>query len=128
MSNNQKHRDGFVCKLKAMDWFVSKGYWIFDETNQGPIDFIAVNIEGDIQFVECKKLAIRQGEWKPGTRINRVLSYKQKQILDYISVNAYDIIVANSGGHPCITNISGINYLGKDGNTMLKKLAASMLD
>ena len=56
------------------------------------------------------------------------LSYKQKQILDYISVNAYDIIVANSGGHPCITNISGINYLGKDGNTMLKKLAASMLD
>ena len=55
------------------------------------------------------------------------LSKKQKQILDYISVNAYDIIVANSGGHPCITNISGINYLGKDGNTMLKKLASSML-
>ena len=80
MSNNQKHRDGFVCKLKAMDWFVSKGYWIFDETNQGPIDFIAINIEGDIQFVECKKLAIRQGEWKPGTRINRVLSGKQKQL------------------------------------------------
>ena len=55
------------------------------------------------------------------------LSYKQKQMLDYISVNAYDIIVANSGGHPCITNISGINYLGKDGLPMLKKLAAAML-
>lgn len=55
------------------------------------------------------------------------LSYKQKQMLDYISVNAYDIIVANSGGHPCITNISGINYLGRDGLPMLKKLAAAML-
>jgi|TARA_R110002020_G_scaffold150401_1_gene327065 hypothetical protein len=55
------------------------------------------------------------------------LSYKQKQMLDYITVNAYDIIVANSGGHPCITNISGINYLGKDGLPMLKKLAAAML-
>jgi len=55
------------------------------------------------------------------------LSYKQKQMLDYISVNAYDIIVANSGGHPCITNISGINYLGKEGLPMLKKLAAAML-
>jgi len=55
------------------------------------------------------------------------LSSKQKQMLDYISVNAYDIIVANSGGHPCITNISGINYLGKEGLPMLKKLAAAML-
>jgi len=55
------------------------------------------------------------------------LSRKQKQMLDYITVNAYDIIVANSGGHPCITNISGINYLGKDGLPMLKKLAAAML-
>ena len=55
------------------------------------------------------------------------LTRKQKQILDYISVNAYDIIVANSGGHPCITNISGINYLGKEGLPMLKKLAAAML-
>ena len=27
------------------------------------------------------------------------------------SVNGYDVIMANSGGHKCITNISGINYL-----------------
>ena len=55
------------------------------------------------------------------------LTYKQKQMLDYIKVSAYDIIVANSGGHPCITNIAGINYLGRDGLPMLKKLAAAML-
>ena len=55
------------------------------------------------------------------------LTYKQKQMLDYIKVSAYDIIVANSGGHPCIINIAGINYLGRDGLPMLKKLAAAML-
>jgi|10_taG_2_1085330.scaffolds.fasta_scaffold00824_20 hypothetical protein len=56
------------------------------------------------------------------------LSSKQKKVLDYVSVNAYDIIKANSGGHPCITNISGINYLGKLGNDFLKRIAKRILD
>ncbi len=56
------------------------------------------------------------------------LSRKQKKVLDYVSVNAYDIIKANSGGHPCITNISGINYLGKQGGDFLKRIAKRMLD
>tara|TARA_R100000664_G_scaffold4911_1_gene9652 strand:- start:4626 stop:6071 length:1446 start_codon:yes stop_codon:yes gene_type:complete len=56
------------------------------------------------------------------------LSYKQKKVLDYVSVNAYDIITANSGGHPCITNISGINYLGKQGGVILKDLAKSLFE
>ena len=56
------------------------------------------------------------------------LSPKQKKVLDYVSVNAYDIIKANSGGHPCITNISGINYLGKLGGDFLKRIAKRMLD
>ena len=56
------------------------------------------------------------------------LSRKQKKVLDYVSVNAYDIIKANSGGHPCITNISGINYLGKLGGDFLKRIAKRILD
>jgi len=35
------------------------------------------------------------------------------QMLDTITINAWDIIQANSGGHKCITNISGLNYLGR---------------
>ena len=56
------------------------------------------------------------------------LSRKQKKVLDYVSVNAYDIIKANSGGHPCITNISGINYLGKLGGDFLKRIAKRILE
>jgi hypothetical protein len=41
------------------------------------------------------------------------LTEEEKTILDKIGVNAWDLIQANSGGHKCITNISGLNYLGR---------------
>lgn len=41
------------------------------------------------------------------------LSDNEKELLDRIEVSAWDIIQANSGGHKCITNISGLNYLGR---------------
>ena len=33
--------------------------------------------------------------------------------LDQYSVPVWDVIQANSGGHKCITNISGLNYIGR---------------
>jgi hypothetical protein len=42
------------------------------------------------------------------------LSDKQKYIMEKVTVSAWDIIMANSGGHKCITNISGLSYLGKN--------------
>jgi hypothetical protein len=39
------------------------------------------------------------------------LSEKDKKILDDIYINGWDIVLRNSGGHRCITNISGLNYL-----------------
>ena len=41
------------------------------------------------------------------------LTEEEMNILDKIGVNAWDLIQSNSGGHKCITNISGLNYLGK---------------
>lgn len=41
------------------------------------------------------------------------LTEDEMQMLDKIGVNAWDLIQANSGGHKCITNISGLNYLGR---------------
>jgi len=38
------------------------------------------------------------------------LSEKQKALLDRIGVTAWDVINSNSGGHKCITNISGLNF------------------
>lgn len=41
------------------------------------------------------------------------LTEEEKQILDKIGINMWDFIQANSGGHKCITNISGLNFLGR---------------
>jgi len=46
---------------------------------------------------------------KPFTELND----DEMNILDSITVTAWDIIQANSGGHKCITNISGLNYMGR---------------
>jgi len=41
------------------------------------------------------------------------LDEEQKQILDEITVSAWDVIQANSGGHKCITNVSGLNFFSR---------------
>jgi hypothetical protein len=41
------------------------------------------------------------------------LTEEHKEMLDKIGINAWDLIQSQSGGHKCITNISGLNYLGR---------------
>ena len=41
------------------------------------------------------------------------LTDEEMKSLDGITINAWDLIQANSGGHKCITNISGLSYLGR---------------
>jgi hypothetical protein len=41
------------------------------------------------------------------------LPEEHRKMLDDINVNAWDFIQANSGGHKCITNISGLNFMGR---------------
>lgn len=41
------------------------------------------------------------------------LTEEHRQMLDKIGVSAWDLINSMSGGHKCITNISGLNYLGR---------------
>ena len=41
------------------------------------------------------------------------LSEQEKEILDTVTVSAWDVIQANSGGHKCITNISGLNFFSR---------------
>jgi len=45
------------------------------------------------------------------SKLFKSLSDKQKELLDKVTINGWDIIQANSGGHKCITNISGMSFL-----------------
>lgn len=41
------------------------------------------------------------------------LTEEEKIVLDKVGINMWDYIQSQSGGHKCITNISGLNYLGR---------------
>ena len=76
MSQDFKHAKGHVAKLKLMQKYVSLGWYVYDECNQGPIDFIAVNPSGDVKFIECKSISRRSD----GSKIYRVLDDSQKKL------------------------------------------------
>ena len=42
------------------------------------------------------------------------LSLKQKNIMKKVTIDAWEIIMAGSGGHPAITNLSGFNFINKN--------------
>jgi hypothetical protein len=51
------------------------------------------------------------------------LSEKETKALKLLSITGWDMVQANSGGHKCITNISGFMYFGKQGVPFMKKIA-----
>lgn len=55
------------------------------------------------------------------------LSPRAKDVLSKISISVWDVIQANSGGHPKISNISGLNYL-KDPVTSTKLLQKDLVE
>jgi hypothetical protein len=70
-------------------------------------------IYGDeFEVAENGERALSKIEKMMETPFNQ-LTYDEKSLLDKITVSAWDIIQANSGGHKCITNISGLSYLGR---------------
>ena len=61
---------------------------------------------------------IKQAANKPYSELDKQLKWKLKNL----KVSVWDLIQANSGGHKCITNISGLGYLGKESVSTTKKL------
>jgi hypothetical protein len=53
---------------------------------------------------------------------NKMLSFKQKNMLKKVSISVWDIIMSQSGGHKDITNLSGFNFLGKGFTDYMKKI------
>jgi hypothetical protein len=75
-------------------------------------DFVALYGKEYKTMEDGKEKLIHIGEMmeKPFSE----LPEEHRQMLDEIKVNAWDFIQANSGGHKCITNISGLNFMGRN--------------
>jgi hypothetical protein len=46
------------------------------------------------------------------------LTYQQKNYLSSLKIPLWELIIRNSGGHPSITNISGLNFLAYNKQVM----------
>lgn len=51
--------------------------------------------------------------------LHKDLSYEQKTLLNNLKIPVWEIVIRNSGGHPSITNIAGLNLL-KYNKAMMK--------
>ena len=71
--------------------------------------------------VDRWQTAIKKIMDKPYTSLNE----REVKALKMLSITGWDMVQANSGGHKCITNISGLMYFGKSGVDWLKKLQTS---
>lgn len=104
-------------QLKGKEVPLSTIKWV-SETSVGP-ESIGFTFK-DFEAIYGERMKERDGGINALNKLQDMmskpfkdLSEEEKSILDQINVSAWDIIEANSGGHKCITNISGLNYLGR---------------
>lgn len=60
------------------------------------------------------------------SRHSKDLSFKQRKLLEKITITAWDIIISQSGGHHDITNITNLNFIGKGYTDWMKKFMADI--
>ena len=78
------------------------------------------DIKVKIKKLESQQNAIKKVMDKPYSTLNET----EIKALKMLKVSGWDMIQANSGGHKCITNISGLMYFGKQGVPYLKDFQA----
>jgi len=104
-------------KLKDRKVPLSTIKWV-SETSVGP-ESVGFTFN-DFDALYGERFTERENGEKALDKVSRLmekqfqdLTDREKELLDDIQISAWDLIQANSGGHKCITNISGLNYLGR---------------
>jgi len=114
-------------QLKEKEIPLSTLKWV-SEISAGPEsvgftfkDFAAIYGNKFVEMENGRELLTKLGEImeKPYSSLNN----EEKEMLEKytvdswevikVTIKAWDVILANSGGHKCITNISGLSYLGR---------------
>lgn len=98
---------------------------MFEDTENGIMGLESVPEGSSPEYtVDRWKSAIKKVMEKPYVS----LTDREIKALKMLSVTGWDMIQANSGGHKCITNISGLMYFGKEGVPYLKKFSEKFIE
>ena len=58
----------------------------------------------------------------------KILKYGEKEMLENIKINAFDVVQNQSGGHKNIYNLSGIGLINGDTETILRNLQSEIVE
>ena len=78
MARNSKHIKGDRAELIAQEFFIKKGFYVFNNISQhGPVDLMIMDNDGHVMLVDVKALSLRT---KNGWKVNRVPTEEQSKL------------------------------------------------
>ena len=78
MPRCSKHVKGDRAELIAQEFFIEKGFYVFNNISQhGPVDMAIMDKEGHIMLIDVKALSLRT---KNGWKVNRIPTKEQSKL------------------------------------------------
>ena len=93
MARNKKHIKGDRAELIAQEFFIQKGFYVFNNISQhGPVDIMVMDKEGNIMLIDVKALSLRT---KNGWKVNRVPTEEQSKLgvqLIFVNLDTKEVL------------------------------------
>ena len=78
MTRNNKHIKGDQAELIAQEFFIKKGFYVFNNISQhGPADMVVLDNDGYTLLIDVKAVSLRE---KNGWKVNRSATEEQKRL------------------------------------------------
>ncbi len=78
MARNNKHIKGDRAELIAQEFFIKKGFYVFNNISQhGPVDLMIMDNDGHVMLIDVKALSLRT---KNGWKVNRTPTKEQAKL------------------------------------------------
>jgi len=93
MTRNKKHIKGDRAELIAQEFFIKKGFYVFNNISQhGPADMCVLDHDGYIMLVDVKAISLRS---KNGWKVNRAPSKEQNRLgieIVYVNLDTREVL------------------------------------
>mgnify|MGYP003110925996 FL=1 len=93
MARDKKHIKGDRAELIAQEFFIEKGFYVFNNISQhGPVDMAIMDKEGHIMLIDVKALSLRT---KNGWKVNRVPTEEQSKLgvqLIFVNLDTKEVL------------------------------------
>jgi hypothetical protein len=93
MARNKKHIKGDQAELIAQEFFIKKGFYVFNNISQhGPADMCVLDHDGYIMLVDVKAISLRS---KNGWKVNRSPTKEQDKLgieIVYVNLDTREVL------------------------------------